>query len=74
MSPEITRLQNSLQHLRETQTILREHVATESPQEIDVEITKAIEENETVMYASSYRCDHPADRPNTDTVDLRRSE
>jgi hypothetical protein len=52
--PEIARLQNSLQHLSDTQRMLREHVASvRPPEEVDVEITKAIEENEVVMYAGT---------------------
>ncbi|KAG6866441.1 hypothetical protein C0991_003959 [Blastosporella zonata] len=48
---DITRLQNSLQHLKQTQTVLQEYVDAESPEDVDPEITKALEENTTVMYA-----------------------
>jgi len=45
---EITRLQNSLQHLKRTQDELRQHVAsTSSP---DADFIEATAENEDVMY------------------------
>jgi hypothetical protein len=44
---EIARLQNSLDRLRETQQLLREHIAAEA--EVDAEIGEALEENEGVM-------------------------
>lgn len=44
---EIARLQLSLQKLRETQDLLREHLQTS--EEEDAEITKAVEENDVVM-------------------------
>ncbi|KAJ7507920.1 hypothetical protein B0H11DRAFT_1969322 [Mycena galericulata] len=50
ITEEIVRLQNSLQRLDETQKMLREHLASIQPgEEVDHEITKAIEENETVI-------------------------
>ncbi|KAJ6539445.1 hypothetical protein B0H19DRAFT_360476 [Mycena capillaripes] len=54
---EIARLQNSLQRLGETQDILREHVASsiQPGEEVDREITKAIEENEIVIGSQSER-------------------
>jgi hypothetical protein len=48
---EISRLNNSLQHLHATQEILREHIAGETPGQVDVEITTAIEENTVTMWA-----------------------
>ncbi|KAJ7682695.1 hypothetical protein DFH06DRAFT_972454 [Mycena polygramma] len=57
ITEEMARLQNSLQRLRETQDILREHVASIQPGEsVDPEITSALEENETVMYACLNAC------------------
>ncbi|KAJ7276497.1 hypothetical protein B0H12DRAFT_1085700 [Mycena haematopus] len=56
ITEEIARLQNSLQRLGETQSMLREHVAAMQPsEEVDPEITKAIEENETVIGSQSER-------------------
>ncbi|KAJ7180194.1 hypothetical protein C8R43DRAFT_972146 [Mycena crocata] len=49
ITEEIARLQLSLQRLGETQEMLRDVVA--NGEKVDIEITKAIEENETVMYA-----------------------
>ena len=48
--PEISRLQNSLKHLRETQESLKTALAeiTDPP---DAEIAEAFEENQIVMYA-----------------------
>jgi hypothetical protein len=46
--PEITRLQNSLEHLKRTQEELREHVATSSSP--DPDFIEAISENEEVMF------------------------
>ncbi|KAJ7498815.1 hypothetical protein FB451DRAFT_1014283 [Mycena latifolia] len=51
---EIARLQNSLQRLGETQEMLRDHAASIQP-DVDPEITKAIEENETVIGSQSER-------------------
>ncbi|KAG7449101.1 uncharacterized protein BT62DRAFT_662808 [Guyanagaster necrorhizus] len=51
---EIVRLQNSLQHLRETQELLGQHI-TENPNDQDVEIEKALEENETVIGSQEER-------------------
>ncbi|KAJ7129562.1 hypothetical protein C8R44DRAFT_777082 [Mycena epipterygia] len=54
ITEEIARLQNSLHRLGDTQEMLREHIASIQPgEDVDPEITKAIEENETVMYACS---------------------
>jgi len=56
ITEEIARLQNSLQRLHETQKMLREHVTSIQPgEEVDQEITKAIEENETVIGSQSER-------------------
>jgi len=56
ITEEIARLQNSLQRLGETQDMLREHVASmQSGEEVDPEISKAIEENETVIGSQSER-------------------
>ncbi|KAJ7908255.1 hypothetical protein B0H13DRAFT_1474647, partial [Mycena leptocephala] len=56
ITEEIARLQNSLQRLGETQDMLREHVASIQPgEEVDPEIAKAIEENETVIGSQSER-------------------
>lgn len=49
---EIARLQNSLQHLRQTQQGLREYLESELPGNADPEISKALEENEAVMCVS----------------------
>ncbi|KAG5639279.1 hypothetical protein H0H81_004940 [Sphagnurus paluster] len=51
ITEEITRLQNSLKHLKETQAGLQEYIDSETPTEVDVEIAKALEENKIVMYA-----------------------
>lgn len=45
--PEIARLQNSLKHLKETQTILESTLKEEGGP--DPELRKAFEENEAVM-------------------------
>ncbi|KAJ7047267.1 hypothetical protein C8F04DRAFT_1246947 [Mycena alexandri] len=56
VTEEIARLQNSLQHLGDTQETLREYVASVQPgEEVDRDITKAIEENETVIGSQSER-------------------
>ncbi|KAJ6598961.1 hypothetical protein DFH09DRAFT_849813, partial [Mycena vulgaris] len=56
ITEEIARLQNSLHRLGETQEMLRDHVASIQPGEnVDHEITKAIEENETVIGSQSER-------------------
>ncbi|KAF7352704.1 hypothetical protein MVEN_01236400 [Mycena venus] len=56
ITEEIARLQNSLHRLNETQDMLREHVASmQQGEEVDPEITKAIEENETVIGSQSER-------------------
>ncbi|KAJ7068369.1 hypothetical protein C8F01DRAFT_1050487 [Mycena amicta] len=49
ITEEIARLQNSLQRLHETQTLLREAIASEA----DPELTKALEENQTVIVSGS---------------------
>ncbi|KAJ6628721.1 hypothetical protein B0H10DRAFT_1988973 [Mycena sp. CBHHK59/15] len=49
ITEEIARLQNSLQRLHETQQMLREYISMQSGEEVDVEIAKVIEENETVI-------------------------
>ncbi|KAJ7764976.1 hypothetical protein DFH07DRAFT_811006 [Mycena maculata] len=54
ITEEIARLQNSLQRLDETQKMLREHVDSIQP-EVDPEISKAIQENETVIGSQSER-------------------
>ncbi|KAG6869272.1 hypothetical protein C0993_000025 [Termitomyces sp. T159_Od127] len=46
---EITRLQNSLRHLKQTQTTLQEYIHEERSEDVDPEITKALEENRTVI-------------------------
>ncbi|KAK0453502.1 hypothetical protein EV421DRAFT_685146 [Armillaria borealis] len=51
---EIARLQNSLQHLRETQELLGQYIA-ENPEEQDAEIEKAFKENETVIGSQEER-------------------
>lgn len=50
--PEISRLQNSLKHLKETQEVLEAALAetTEPP---DADITQAFEENQVVMYVQA---------------------
>jgi len=53
ISEEITRLQNSLQHLKRTQEELREHVATSSP--LDPDFVEAIAENEDVIGSQEER-------------------
>jgi len=57
LSEEITRLQNSLQHLRSTQTTLREHTASEqsSNSPVDPEITVALSENEETIGSQEER-------------------
>ncbi|KAF9464459.1 hypothetical protein BDZ94DRAFT_1256489 [Collybia nuda] len=55
ISEEITRLQHSLRYLRQTQDTLHEHVASEKPEDIDPEISKALEENEDVIASQEER-------------------
>ncbi|KAJ7228569.1 hypothetical protein GGX14DRAFT_341468, partial [Mycena pura] len=57
ITEEIARLQNSLQRLDETQKFLREHVSSAqvAAGEVDSEITKALEENQTVIGSQSER-------------------
>ncbi|KAK0230911.1 hypothetical protein IW262DRAFT_1341163 [Armillaria fumosa] len=54
MTEEIARLQNSLQHLRETQELLGQHIA-ENPNEQDADIENAFKENETVIGSQEER-------------------
>lgn len=49
MLTEIARLQNSLVHLKETQTILQADLEESGPGEVDPEVAKAFEENKLVM-------------------------
>lgn len=51
---EIARLQNSLQHLRETQELLAQYIA-ENPDDKDAEMEKAFKENETVIGSQEER-------------------
>ncbi|KAF8076489.1 hypothetical protein FPV67DRAFT_1471778 [Lyophyllum atratum] len=55
ITEEITRLQNSLQHLKQTQTTLQEYIEAESPGDVDPEITQALEENKTVVGSQEER-------------------
>ena len=48
---EIARLQNSLIHLKRTQTELQEHV--DSSPDKDADILEALEENKETMYVES---------------------
>ncbi|KAG6890553.1 hypothetical protein C0992_000813 [Termitomyces sp. T32_za158] len=52
---EISRLQNSLQHLKQTQTTLQEYIDEAHSQDVDPEITKALEENRTVIGSQEER-------------------
>ncbi|KAG7096848.1 hypothetical protein E1B28_004256 [Marasmius oreades] len=54
ITEEISRLQNSLLHLRKTQEFLRE-VMDSDPKEIDVEVKAALEENQQVILAQEER-------------------
>lgn len=45
IASEISRLQNSLQHLKETQDLLRSHLQSEA----DPDLQQALNENEEVM-------------------------
>ncbi|PBL02414.1 hypothetical protein ARMGADRAFT_1158956 [Armillaria gallica] len=54
ITEEIARLQNSLQHLRETQELLGQYI-TENPDEQDAEIEKAFKENEIVIGSQEER-------------------
>ncbi|KAF8315646.1 hypothetical protein DL93DRAFT_2135698 [Clavulina sp. PMI_390] len=51
ITAEIARLQNSLQHLEETQTILKEHTATDP----DPELIEALRDNNVVMCVRLFR-------------------
>jgi len=53
ISEEITRLQNSLQHLKRTQTELRDHIAASSSP--DPVVVEAITENEDVIGSQEER-------------------
>jgi len=57
ITEEIARLQNSLQRLDETQKFLQEHVSSTraAAGEVDSEIAKALEENQTVIGSQSER-------------------
>ncbi|KAL0949451.1 hypothetical protein HGRIS_009506 [Hohenbuehelia grisea] len=60
ITEEIARLENSLKHLRQTQEILRESLDSSDP--ADEELSKAYEENKTVMYVPPRipkRCSSP---------------
>lgn len=54
---EITRLQNSLKHLRETQRILSSHVK-DSDDTVDADILLALDENKVVMYVRRQPASH----------------
>ncbi|KAF8745916.1 hypothetical protein AX14_004221 [Amanita brunnescens Koide BX004] len=49
---EIARLQNSIAHLGETQSLLREHLSSEGH---DAELAVALDENETVIASQQER-------------------
>ncbi|KAL1747716.1 hypothetical protein HDZ31DRAFT_31275 [Schizophyllum fasciatum] len=51
INEEIARLQNSLQHLNETQSLLRTHLASET----DPDLKQALEENEEVIASQTER-------------------
>jgi hypothetical protein len=51
--PEISRLENSLEHLRETQVLLQEHIVATGG-DTDDDINSALKENESVMCVSDY--------------------
>ncbi|KAK1236473.1 hypothetical protein PQX77_000250 [Marasmius sp. AFHP31] len=53
-TPEISRLRNSLQHLRQTQDLLREDIESD-PKNVDAEVKAAFEENEQVIPAQEER-------------------
>ncbi|KAK7061810.1 hypothetical protein R3P38DRAFT_2831682, partial [Favolaschia claudopus] len=55
ITTEISRLQDSVKRLGETQVMLKEHVASQPSAEVDPEITRAIEENETVIGSQTER-------------------
>ena len=55
LSVEITRLQDSLRRLRETQDFLKEHL--EISENKDPELVRALQENETTMYVNTYYVD-----------------
>nr|GAT59910.1 predicted protein [Mycena chlorophos] len=51
IAEEIARLQNSLQHLHDTQTMLKEAMESDP----DPELTKALEENRTIIGSQTER-------------------
>ncbi|GLB33900.1 hypothetical protein LshimejAT787_0107840 [Lyophyllum shimeji] len=55
ITEEITRLQNSLRHLKQTQAALQEYIEAETPANADPELTKALEENKTVIGSQEER-------------------
>ncbi|KAG5724962.1 hypothetical protein E4T56_gene12490 [Termitomyces sp. T112] len=55
ITEEITRLQNSLRHLNQTQTTLQEYINEEPSNDVDSEIIKALEENKTVIGSQEER-------------------
>ncbi|THV08444.1 hypothetical protein K435DRAFT_847305 [Dendrothele bispora CBS 962.96] len=55
ISEEIARLQNSLKHLNETQQFLKEIIEAENPETVDADLTKAYEENQTVIGSQEER-------------------
>lgn len=55
ITEEIARLLNSLKHLRETQEMLRDYQSTEMPETADLEIQKALDENEVVIGSQTER-------------------
>lgn len=55
ITEEITRLQNSLWHLQQTQKTLLEYIEAERSADVDPEITKALEENKTVIGSQEER-------------------
>lgn len=55
ITEEIARLQNSLNRLMQTKEGLREYLASESPEDADPEVAKALEENEVVIGSQEER-------------------
>ncbi|KAF5388121.1 hypothetical protein D9615_000488 [Tricholomella constricta] len=55
ITEEIARLQNSLQHLKQTQTVLQENIDVEPPEAVDPDILKALEENKIVIGSQEER-------------------
>ncbi|KAF9268075.1 hypothetical protein L218DRAFT_854067 [Marasmius fiardii PR-910] len=54
ITEEISRLQNSLSCLRQTQDLLREAMDSD-PSGVDIEVKAAFEENQQVMYSDGFR-------------------